>query len=86
VHIRLPFGLGGIAFPIAYVSPFDAAGTVQFKDGSTDIGPPVPVIGSISFGGLQFLPRGRHSLTAVFTPANSAAFQPSTSNAKKFRF
>jgi hypothetical protein len=46
------------------------AGAVQFKDGNTNIGAPVPVIGGHAFL-VAFRPPGSH-LTAVFIP------QPST--------
>jgi len=79
IQVPLPFGLGGLALPIANVAPFNAAGTVQFKDGTTNIGRPVRVTAGFAFGGLVFLPAGPHSLTAVFTPRNPARFGPSTS-------
>ncbi|MGH3871092.1 MAG: Ig-like domain-containing protein [Pseudonocardiaceae bacterium] len=85
-QIPLPFGLGGFAIPFANVAPPNAVGTVQFKDGATNLGAPVPVSGGFAFGGLVSLPPGPHSLTAVFTPTNSAAFQPSTSNTVAFTF
>jgi hypothetical protein len=72
--------------PIANVAPINAAGTVQFKDGTANIGGPVPVIGGIATPGLLLLPVGSHSLTAVFTPTNPAAFQPSTSHTVTFTF
>ncbi|MGH3767541.1 MAG: hypothetical protein ACRDTX_20735 [Pseudonocardiaceae bacterium] len=82
--IRLPFGLGGYVLPIARVAPFNAAGSVQFKDGNTNIGPRIPVTGGIAVGRLVSLPPGSHSLTATFIPANLAAFQLSTSNTVAF--
>jgi hypothetical protein len=86
IHIPLPFGLGGFVIPIAHVAPFNAAGTVQLKDGTTSIGAPVPVTGGLAFGGFFVFPAGSHSLTAVFTPADPGAFQLSTSNPVTFRF
>lgn len=86
IQVRLPLGLGGIAIPVANVAPFDAKGTVQFKDGATNIGGRVPVSGGIAIGPLMNLRPGAHSLTAVFTPANLAAVKPSTSNTVTFRF
>ncbi len=71
--------------PIANVAPH-AAGTVQLKDGATDVGSPVPVAGGFAFGGFFVLTQGSHSLTAEFTPADPSAFQPSTSNTVTFRF
>ncbi|HEV7451875.1 MAG TPA: hypothetical protein VGO16_10900 [Pseudonocardiaceae bacterium] len=87
-QIPLPpaFGRGGYALPIARVAPFNAAGTVQFKDGSTNIGAPARVHGDVAFGGLVSLPPGPRSLTATFIPAKLAAFQLSTSNTVAFTF
>ncbi|MGH3684817.1 MAG: DPP IV N-terminal domain-containing protein [Pseudonocardiaceae bacterium] len=85
-QIPLPLGLRGYALPLARVVPFNAAGTVQFKDGTTNIGAPVPVAGGIAVGGAVSLPPGPHSLTATFIPANLAAFQLSTSNTVAFTF
>jgi hypothetical protein len=84
IHIRLPFGLGGFAIPFAKVAPANAAGTVQFKDGSTNLGDPVPVGAGFVFGGFVVLPAGAHSLTVEFTPADPTAFQSSTSNTVTF--
>ena len=72
--------------PIAQVTPNNAAGTVQFKDGNTNLDGPRHVIGGFAIGQLTFLGGGSHSITAVFTPANPAAFQPSTSAADTFTF
>ncbi|MGH3886488.1 MAG: Ig-like domain-containing protein [Pseudonocardiaceae bacterium] len=86
IQIPLPFKLGGFAIPIANVAPTNATGTVQFKDGDTNIGGPVRVVNGTAIGPFTFLPRGQHSVTAVFTPRNPAAFRPSTSNTVRFRF
>ncbi|MGH3671665.1 MAG: Ig-like domain-containing protein [Pseudonocardiaceae bacterium] len=64
----------------------NAAGTVQFKDGNTNLGRPVPVGGGVAIGLFTTLPPGSHSVTAVFTPTNPAKFKPSTSNTVAFRF
>src|SRR5262249_18041915 len=66
-------------FLIANVKPRTAAGTTQFKDGSTALGTPVPVDGGTIFLIAPPLTTGTHSLSAVFTPANPATFAPSTS-------
>jgi hypothetical protein len=86
IHIPLPFGLGGFAIPIANVAPFNAVGTVQFMDGNTNLGGPVPTFGGIVIGGFISLPPGSHSLTAMFTPTDPAAFAPSTSAAVSLTF
>ena len=59
--------------------PFNATGTVQFKDGTTVLGAPVPVTAGFAFLHTSALTTGTHTLTAVFTPTNPAAFGPSTS-------
>ncbi|MGH3599226.1 MAG: hypothetical protein ACRDQH_02930, partial [Pseudonocardiaceae bacterium] len=38
VQVPFPFGLGGIAVPITTVAPPNAAGTVQFRDATADLG------------------------------------------------
>ena len=68
------------------MAPLNAVGTVQFKDGTVNLGGPVRVIAGRAVGPISFLSRGPHSLTAVFTPTNPAAFTPSTSNAVTFTF
>jgi hypothetical protein len=64
----------------ATVTPAAAVGTVQFKDGTTNLGPPVTVSnnGTVS-GSTSRLTIGSHQLTAVFTPNNRAAHNYSTS-------
>ncbi len=69
----------------ARVSPFTAAGTVQFKDGTSNVGEPVRVFGGIALSLAWDLKRGPHSLTAVFTPTDSAEFGPSTSEVEPLR-
>lgn len=66
----------------ATITPATAVGTVQFKDLTTNIGNPVTVsnVGTAS-GSTTMLASGLHSLAAVFTPADPAAFSPSTSSA-----
>ena len=76
----LPLGLGGIAIPTATVAPANAVGTVQFKNGTTNLGGPVSVLGGIAIGPVTTLTPGQHQLTAVFTPTDPTKFKPSTSN------
>jgi membrane-bound lytic murein transglycosylase B len=68
---------------IATVTPSTATGTVQFRDGTTDIGTPGTVTdGTASVTtSTSTLAVGTHQLTAVFTPANPTAYDPSTSPA-----
>jgi len=63
----------------ATVAPHGAAGTVQFMDGNTVLGAPVSVTAGFALLTTS-LPRGTHSLTAVFTPTNPADVAPSTSS------
>ena len=66
---------GFIFFPeilMARVAPFNAAGTVQFFDGSTALGTPIPVRVGLALLFVH-LPQGNHSLTASYSPANPAA-------------
>jgi len=84
--VPLPLGLGGIVIPTATVAPVNASGTVQFKDGSTNLGGPIPVAGGIAVGPVTVLGKGQHSLTAVFTPSPATKFASSTSNTVTFTF
>lgn len=63
----------------AIITPATVVGTVQFKDGATNLGPPVIVISGSASGTTSSLPAGTHTLTAAFTPANLAAYTPSVS-------
>ena len=62
----------------ATITPFTATGVVQFNDGSTTLGDPVTITNGIATT-TATLPAGDNSLTADFTPTNSADFGPSTS-------
>jgi hypothetical protein len=86
IRVPLPLGLGGFAIPIANVTPGNAAGTVQFKDTTHNLGGPVPVVGGVAVGPFESLRPGSHSMVAIFTPTNSTAFKPSMSNTVMFRF
>ena len=63
---------------VAQVAPASATGTIQFKDGDSELGPPRPVFGGFALAVTSKLTKGAHSLTAVFTATNQAAFGPST--------
>ncbi|MBV9058153.1 MAG: ExeM/NucH family extracellular endonuclease [Pseudonocardiales bacterium] len=86
VQVPLPLGLGGIVIPTAQVAPANAAGTVQFKDGSANLGAPVPVVIGIALGPASTLSTGTHLLSAVFTPSNTTRFLASTSNIVTVKF
>ena len=61
------------------------AGTVQFKDRTRSLGPPVPVANGTAAGTTsRLLCAGSHQLRAVFTPRDPVAFRPSTSAAVPF--
>ena len=76
-----PVAQGTTVTLTAKVIPQTAAGTVQFKDGTTGLGNPVPVVNGTAMGAGSQLPVGARQLSAVFAPANPAAFSPSTSPA-----
>ncbi|MCD2155104.1 Ig-like domain-containing protein [Rhodococcus cerastii] len=51
---------------IAQVSPAPTGGTVQFKDGGTDIGAPAAVVNGVATLPHTFTAAGDHSITAVY--------------------
>ncbi|PTR22495.1 putative repeat protein (TIGR01451 family) [Rhodococcus sp. OK519] len=61
----------------ASVSPANATGTVQFKDGITNIGSPIPVVNGIASTSHTFATAGSKPITATF--AGSGGFSNSTS-------
>ncbi|MCX5043599.1 Ig-like domain-containing protein [Aldersonia sp. NBC_00410] len=63
----------------AAVSPAQAGGTVQFKDGATDLGAPVPVTAGVATLAHTFTGVGAHSITAVYS--GGTGFLASTSAA-----
>lgn len=65
---------------VAAVAPVGATGTVQFKDGASEIGAPVPVTGGVATLPHAFTTTGAHSVTAVYS--GGAGFGPSTSSAR----
>lgn len=84
VQVRLPLSLGSFALPIATVDPRKADGTVQFVVDGHNLDGAVTVHGGNAVGPLTPLGKGPHSVTAQFTPADSAAFKPSISNTVTF--
>lgn len=64
----------------ATITPTAAAGTVQFKDGTSDLGTPVDVSNGTASTSTM-LAVGSHQLTAVFTPTNPATYGSSKSPA-----
>ncbi|MBM9839095.1 Ig-like domain repeat protein [Rhodococcus hoagii] len=64
----------------ANLDPSNAAGSVQFKDGATNIGGPVAVVNGTATAQTSFTTAGSHSITAVFT--GSTGFKSSTSSAQ----
>jgi hypothetical protein len=68
----------------AAVTPVGALGSVQFKDGDTDIGGPVAVSSGTASTTTSTLSAGTHQLTAVFMPTDSTTFDASTSSAVSF--
>jgi hypothetical protein len=72
--------VGGNVTLNATVSPAAAAGSVQFKDGSANLGSPVAVTSGAAQFSTTSLTAGGHQITAVFTPTDATAFSGSTSN------
>jgi hypothetical protein len=75
---------GDCSVLMAKVAPPTATGTVQFTDkfmGTTSaVDDPVPVrLGGLAVVLTTKLAKGTHQLTAIFTPQNPTAFNPSTS-------
>ncbi|MGH3701863.1 MAG: Ig-like domain-containing protein [Pseudonocardiaceae bacterium] len=68
----------------ATVTPATAGGMVQFKDGSADLGPAASIYDGTASRTVSTLTVGSHQLTALFTPANPAAYSASTSPAVLF--
>lgn len=65
-----PAALTGASVQLsATVTPGNASGTVQFKDGNTNLGAPVPVSGGIAPLPHTFTTAGAHPISAVFTGA-----------------
>lgn len=64
---------------MATVSPAVATGTVQFRDGATNIGQAVAVANGSATRTTSTLRVGSHQLSAVFTPTTEALYEPSTS-------
>ena len=63
---------------LANIAPVGAVGTIQFMDGEYALNAPVPATDGFTLL-ITMLSKGKHSLTAVFTPTNQAVFVPSAS-------
>jgi hypothetical protein len=80
-----PVAQGSRVTLTATITPPTTVGTVQFKDGTTNLGSPVTDSNNgTASGSISMLAPGPHQLTAVFTPANLAAFSTSTSQTVTF--
>ena len=51
---------------VAQVSPAPTSGTIQFKDGGTDIGTPVTIVNGVATLPHTFTTAGSHSITAAY--------------------
>jgi hypothetical protein len=71
---------GGNVNITANLTPAAAAGSIAFMDGTTTLGTVPATNGAASFN-TTTLALGAHSLTAVFTPTNTAAYNSATSPA-----
>lgn len=65
---------------VAAVSPAAATGTVQFTDGTVNLGAPVSVVGGVATLSHAFAATGAHSVTAHYS--GGTGFAPSTSTAR----
>ncbi len=63
----------------ASVTRATAAGSVQFKDGPTNVGAPVRVSNGTASETTSTLAAGSHKLIAIFTPTDPVPVHPSTS-------
>jgi large repetitive protein len=63
----------------ATVTPNTAAGSVQFKDGTNNLGSAVTVASGTATLTTTMLSQATHSISAVFTPTTLTAFNTSTS-------
>ncbi|HSY14348.1 MAG TPA: Ig-like domain-containing protein [Jatrophihabitantaceae bacterium] len=79
-----PAAFGATVTLTGTVTPSNAAGTIQFLDGSTAIGSPVAVAGGTAQTTTTTLASGSHSLKAEFLPANASLFGASTSSASTY--
>lgn len=77
--------VGDYVVLFAVVSPYEAEGTVQFKNGSANIGGPQRTFFGFAVQFTAFSSPGEYKLTAVFTPDNPTKYQPSTSNTQIVR-
>jgi Bacterial Ig-like domain (group 3) len=77
----------GVTATVSPAAAGAAGGTVQFEDGGTDLGSPVAVDTTTDQATMSTstLALGGHSLTAVFTPTNTATFSASTSPAVAYQ-
>jgi len=73
-----------ITLKASVTSTAAVAGTVQFKDGGTDLGSPVTVAGGSASLTTSSLSTGNHSLTAQFIPTSATSIAGSTSAAVPF--
>lgn len=73
-----PTFLGIPVVLLANVAAVGVAGTIQFMDGTSALSAPVPAADGFALLIIR-LPKGEHSLTAVFTPTNQSIFMPSAS-------
>jgi Bacterial Ig-like domain (group 3) len=71
-----PVAQGTPVTPTAAVTPAKAAGTVQFKDGTTNVGTPLTITNGKASRTISTLAAGSHQLTTVFTPHRLSGLQP----------
>lgn len=76
-----PITQGDSVTLIATVTPREATGTVQFKDGATNLGNPVTVANGTASETTLISSAGPRQLVAMFTAADPTKFNPSMSSA-----
>src|SRR5262249_38704039 len=76
-----PVTVGDSVTLTATVAPAAAAGSVQFKDGTANLGAPVPVSGGTASLTTSALAVGTHSLTAGVNPGGPPLFNAVTAPA-----
>lgn len=79
-----PVTAGTATSLIGTVTPSNAVGSIQFKNGANNIGAPIAVSGGTATLDSTVLPAGSNNLTAVFIPTDPNAFGGSTSAATSY--
>jgi hypothetical protein len=79
-----PSAVGGPVVFTATVTPTGAAGSVQFKDGSSNLSGAQPLSGGKATLSISSLAGGSHQIIAAFTPTDAGVYAASTSPAATY--